>query len=544
VKSTAEVYHQTRFTSSPGLERGLSAQFVAMRCSALTSAEDRDFVWSIQASSMEPGRLKRLAVTLITRFPERVATPAMRRFGFKKAGQVYSREQVKAVRAEIPCGEDEYPLYGEDEYHADFYCDSSDSLAAIEQRVMRRALDNGEVQARRDAAKLARDSKPRSYPTQVFVERCRTAAERALETTLADMALDPKLNLATFGPWWWWDLVSSVREFQAEQIAQRRAAQVVTELGRELSDTLAFALETRAFVLATGPQRSGITHAARAFCELHPGRARLVATPAPGSDMNFYQAIADGVGIHYGGDVSPHDLRARIEDVLQGGDLLLIVDNAWCVFPRTCHRHAAPSRLHWLMQLAERGVPIALVSDPRFLSIQRAFAAKTEWDSECFTRRVHRRVNLPERLSEKDLASVAKALLPEGSAACVEGIASYAHFTKKGIVAIQRAVMAARFIAQRDGRAEATDDDVRAAFKTMVKPSDAALVADAAPNGRRLPRTIAAPIPFTVSRADEQPPPASALAARSTQPAPDPDVDAGNRLAKRGNALAETTTQL
>ncbi|HEY5298096.1 MAG TPA: hypothetical protein VIK59_09220 [Verrucomicrobiae bacterium] len=63
-------------------------------------AEDRELIWFVQLLSHLPGGIKKLAADLITQFTERIATDSMRKFGMK-AGQIYSAEQVRIVRAEI-----------------------------------------------------------------------------------------------------------------------------------------------------------------------------------------------------------------------------------------------------------------------------------------------------------------------------------------------------------------------------------------------------------------------------------------------------------
>src|SRR6202044_2326920 len=106
----------------PEFERGLMANLVARRCAVLERREDRQLIWFIQLISHQTG-VKKLATDLMTRYPERVATPSMQKYGMKQ-GQIYSSGQADAVRHEIDFGE----IDGDDFDAAELLSDSDNNI--------------------------------------------------------------------------------------------------------------------------------------------------------------------------------------------------------------------------------------------------------------------------------------------------------------------------------------------------------------------------------------------------------------------------------
>ncbi|MGH7942048.1 MAG: hypothetical protein ACREFR_13355 [Limisphaerales bacterium] len=107
--SEGGTFSQERFASAQEFERGLMANLVAKRCSLL-DPDSRQLIWFLQLLSHRAGGIKKLAAELITKYPDRVATASMRKFG-TKPDKVYSAAQVRAVRNEMGSGG--FPLYGE-----------------------------------------------------------------------------------------------------------------------------------------------------------------------------------------------------------------------------------------------------------------------------------------------------------------------------------------------------------------------------------------------------------------------------------------------
>lgn len=458
-------FRQERYASSARFERGLMGNLVARRCELLTRDEDKDLVWWLQLASWQPGGLAKLAADLIAGFPARVASPLMLKYGCKP-GQIYSAEKTKAVYWELS-----------------HKTEDAESLArAID------AMDEG-----------FGDGKPREWqptPSAEFVAECRKLAVAELETALAGLCLNPAINLATYAPRYFPALIETLREYQAAAIESRRAGHVVTGLGRQVWDTLDYCRETRCMVLIDGLARTGKTFSARAWCELHPGAARYVQVPSSNDDIAFFRAIARACGVSINQNSKAQQLRDRIEEVLRGGQLAIVFDEAHYLWPQSNYREALPNRVNWIMTaLVNQGVPVALVTTPQFMKTQQAVERKSCWTSEQFTGRIGHYAKLPDSLSKDDLAAVAKNLLPEGCAKSIKALVLYANASAKYLAAIDSVVHRARYLAAKANRKTVALADVLSAMQESVIPSDAALAAAlAAPGKSRRAGTIPAPL--------------------------------------------------
>lgn len=468
-QSTDGPIRQERYASSPEFERGLAATLVAKRCTVLERPEDRDLVWFIQLLSHQEGGLKWLAAELCARFPDRIATPAMQRLGAKPS-QVYNAKQVAQVRAEIPNGESDYPLRGE-----------IDDMVYLSRPGPQDAVDRytGEWETERDAyldrAKADAEQLPASYDASKFVSRCAAAAAANLERHLGEMCLDPAAVLADGSPWYFPNLILTLRQYQAEWIAQRRAAVVVTAIGQQVYDALEYARDTRRMVLIDGNARIGKTFAVKAWCEQNPGRARYVQVPSTNDELGFFRAIATALGMSCGGSWKAVQLRSRIEDVLQTGQITLVFDEAHYAFPSSSCRTTIPGRINWMMTaLINYGVGVALVTTPQFIKTQKAIEHRTSWTSEQLTGRIGHYEKLADTLSDADLEAVAKSLLPTGDARCIKALVLYAKSSAKYLAGIETAVARAKFIASRNHRERVTFADVKQTIEDVI-PSDRAL---------------------------------------------------------------------
>jgi hypothetical protein len=443
---------QERWASSEEFERGLMGNLVARRCSALAGPEGRQLVYFLQSLSHREGGLEKVAAELLAAFPERIGTASMHRFGMKP-GQVYSAGQVKAIRREIGFDMDscqEWPLRGERiHYHVDWGSD----------------LPN----------EVAEDNDPECYPAEQFTSRCQNAA-RGLAGHLEEFCLNPALKMDNASPWYFPTLVESLREYQAAFVQKERSGTVLTEIGAQIYDTLNYALDAKCLVLIEGLARMGKTFAAKAWCNERPGQARYVQVPSTNDDVGFFRAIAKAIGVSCGRSWKAVQLRQRIEDTLQTGDLILVMDEAHYLWPVSDCRHALPGRINWVMTaLVNQGVPVALVTTPQFITTQKAVENRTHWTSEQFIGRIGHYLPLPKSLGEDDLAKVAKALLPSGNAKSIETLVRYAQGSAKYLAGIETAVRRARHLAKKEGRERVERADIKRAIQEAVIPSDSAL---------------------------------------------------------------------
>ena len=198
--------------------------------------------------------------------------------------------------------------------------------------------------------------------------------------------------------------------------------------------------------------------------------------PSTNDDIGFFRAIARSLGVSINLNSKAQQLRDRIEDVLQTGQLMLVLDEAHYLWPQTNYRGALPARVNWLMTaLVNGGVPVALVTTPQFIRTQKEIEKRTCWTSEQFIGRIGHYEKLPEALTTADLIAVAQAVLPTGSAQTIELLASYAQSSAKYLAGIEAVVARARFVAARERRGKIGFADIKRAIQESVIPSDTAL---------------------------------------------------------------------
>jgi hypothetical protein len=485
------VFHQSRYSSSPAFERGLIANLVAKRCELLDDRADRELIWFIQYLSHKDGGLKALALDLISKYPDRIQTPAMAQIGMTP-GKECSPEQVKTLRESLPGPS--FPLRGEivsydfGGYH---FCTKNCTGSFCDWNMRR------EEEA---------EKTPTSYSADAFVKYVQEAAEADLENHLRDLCLNPELNLNELrkqrgplaamealrkqrerrvkspgginkledGPWYFPSLFSTLREFRDQFAASKRDGVFTTALGQKVCEVLDYTAYSRGLTLMEGDARLGKSFAARAWCDQHPGTARFVEVPSGSDDSSFFRDMACSLGLGNFLNYKVVQIRERVESVLRTGNLLLVLDEAQRLWPQTNPRESFPKRIVWVMTMANKGVPICMISTPQFLATQQAFE-KRGWNSAQLTGRIGHYEPLPVNLSSEDLMAVAKKVLPEANPMVLRALAVYALSSARYLAAIDSISTRARYIAMRSGRNAATTEDVRKAMQESVIPADTKL---------------------------------------------------------------------
>lgn len=457
-------FHQNRFASSREFDRGLMANLVARRASLLETAADRGLIWFLQSQSHQAGGTKKIAAELIASFPHRIATPAMQRFGVK-AGQIYSASQVESVRDEISGSSGQFPLRGE----FDFCEPAAAALLADYERTSKALFGRAAQEA---------DGYPESYPAADFLACCQSAAADHLEKQLMTLCLDPAMPVADGEPWYFPTLISTLREYMAARIAAHCQRCVVTTLGQKVHEALDYTDQTGSMTLIEGSARFGKTHSVMDWCARHPGRARYVQLESSQDEISFFRAIAKSLGVSINLNSKSQDLRQRVEETLQAGGLMLVLDEAHYLWPSLIDSRTLPNRINWLLTaLVNKGVPVALVTTPQFLRNQSQFETRTRWTSEQLTGRIGYYEKLPDRLPEADLRKVATVLAPDADDQIIGALVAYAQTSVKYLAGIRAVVERAGFIASKDGRQKIQASDVRRALKESVMPSDSAFSA-------------------------------------------------------------------
>ncbi|HTD68756.1 MAG TPA: ATP-binding protein, partial [Candidatus Limnocylindria bacterium] len=210
---------------------------------------------------------------------------------------------------------------------------------------------------------------PNSYRAELFVKECRDASAK-LPEYLTELCLDPKKPVDG-GPFYFPNLVSLLRAYMEEWELECAARVVSTEVSRCVIETLEYSIKARCLTLCEGFEGLGKTWAAENFCRQRPGRARYVQVPATDDECGFYREIAKAIGVSINLNSKARELRERIEDVLQSGDLAIIFDEAHWLFGVNGTRGGLPKRMLWVITaLVNKGVPVAFVATPQWTGEQ------------------------------------------------------------------------------------------------------------------------------------------------------------------------------
>lgn len=367
----AKEFRPDAFASSSEYSRGVLGNLVAARCERISDREAVSILWWLQQLSWRDGGLERFATDFLAANPHLLGTPSMHAFG-QKPGQVYHADQVRQVRGEIRRAKRffarEFPLKGE-------------------QTVAETVTDLDGTRTR---------NHPESYPVTEFQKACQIEADelaKELKRFLVDPATDPVKGLWNMPGLW--SALANARDHEAGQASKRF---IETEVTRKVFEELDFVLESGAFVLIEGREGIGKTHAARNWCERHPGRAVYVRLESGIDDTTLFRSIARVIGTACAYARKTTDMRARIQDTLQTGQLMLVLDEAHTLWPHSGRpERAAPKRIEWLRTaIVDFGVPVALISTPQHFAQQCLRYQKAGWNSLQIQRRLARTARLPE----------------------------------------------------------------------------------------------------------------------------------------------------
>ena len=469
--------------SSPDLERGLLATCVASRCSVLNNAEDRSLVWWLQRQSHQPGGLERMVTEMVALWPERFRSAFMQTRHGKRP---YRHEEIAAFVRDVSGYADAPPDDDGKSWLAEFIAMETAAKGIVSilspghaDEIARGAHD------RKSIENLLNELTESAIPAEAVEGMCRSAAlgkffgvEGLADFLFKRVCLDPGLKPCDWRTWYLPALRQTLTDYRARCLSACTANFATTDISRRVFEALDYGLEIRGLVLIQGLERRGKTVSAKVWCDLHPGETRYIKTPSTGDDGGFFREIARALGIGCGQSIKTVELRERIEDVVRGGDLMLVFDNAHFCFRQAMYREAIPQRLMWILTaLVDEGIPIALVSTPQFTVAQQLTAEKSKWREAQLTGRIDHFEQLPELLSAVDLEAVAKVCLPEADDQSIELLVTYAQASDKYLQAIGSLVQRASFLANKSGRAVPTYKDLKIALESSVIPSDNAIVA-------------------------------------------------------------------
>lgn len=305
---------------------------------------------------------------------------------------------------------------------------------------------------------------------------------------LSELCLNPKTNLELS------EATPRICVLLADYARQTGGVIAETEIFKTIQTALDFTSEAKALTVISGRPRIGKTHAARHWAATRPGKSRLVEVPSANDDLSFFVALARVLGVTVETTAKRKHLAPRIEAALRDGDLTLILDESANLVPDHHQRPPSrPPRVSWLLELVNRGVPVALLVSPNFFGGWKDYVSSSGWKDSQFWGRVGRFVELPDTLMIPDLEAVARAWMPYANQRIIEVLADAANLSQKSTALIEHAVKLATHYAKRDGRELAGWPDVHRAIKDGLMPGDTALAS--ALNGADARRNMPASLP-------------------------------------------------
>ena len=402
-------------------------------------------LWWLQQVSWREGSLELFAKEFLAANRARIGTPAMHKLGLKP-GRIYNADEVQKIRMEIGpdagAGEIMFPLQGESSMEmSDYILDDMDS-GTCRQKAYERS-----------------QGYPTHYPAQAFLDACaRGVAE--FPGMLKWMLADPGMPTPRSGLWYlpgFWEALCAWRQRECDAAREKITETAVT---RSVFEELDFALETRGFVLIEGREGIGKSAAARAWCGQRPGQAIYVSLESGTDEATLFRSIARRIGTASSCGFKSAEMRTRIQDALQPGHLMLVLDEAHFLWPQNARsEHFTPKRLDWLRTaLIDFEVPVALLSTPQYFTQACDRFRKHGWNAHQIQRRLARTTVLPETLSAEDSLAVAQRYFPSLSRRDAKRVAGVALLTLGYLSSIFHLRKRVDFLANR--RADATEAEL------------------------------------------------------------------------------------
>jgi len=415
---------QERYMSSAEFSelRGLSGTAVAAKAAIQQDAKDRSLLWFLQRMSTTRGGLEKLAVELIEMFPKRLG---VRRFDDLDDEEIFRR------------------------------------MSRIEE---------GEPEPDRDLRECAREAAVHGNGESLGESFC----VPSLAEFITRLCIDPKIAIDE-DPVYFSDLRGALMQYKKSHEAEADAAFQQTEISRKVWQTLDFAMRARRMVVVEGFEGRGKTEAAKAWCNVHFGEARFVSLKGITNKTTAFREIAKALGVAATYKRKTTEMQARIEDVLQRSQIMLVIDEAHFLFSQSQRIYNRPELLDWIdTALCDQGVPVALVTTPQFLVCMSRAADQVGWNWKQFRRRVKRYVALAKSNTAEDLAAIARRLIPGATKETVKMVVAYALLSKRDASAIGDVAEEAGLLAEDDGSQTITFKHVEKAINEQLIPSDRA----------------------------------------------------------------------
>jgi hypothetical protein len=406
-----------------------------------------ELLWFLQWASMQPGSLEKWASDIVDEHAPQFGP------SFVHEAAALTVEQQMEVWDKLDRAQQErlIPVSswkefdGEDQAWQPGY---SKARSAAEQRAFRAALVAIAPQTFRD----------------IYID----AAKEHLPALLRALCDERKKWVAS-SPWYCRRLFSVLLDAVDAHASRQELQLARTELVSIVFEKLEFAWTMKRFIKIDGDARSGKTEAVKAWCSMHPGKVRLVATPPGSCSRDLFQAMAEAFGIYFTPEISTRKLKDLVEFVLRHGGLMIVMDEAHFLLPPPASSVSTPARLDWFRtQAVDRKRPVALVTTPQaFKRAVEKFQRHTGYNFDQLFGRIDLNVSLPNELGSQDLTEVVRIHGGDFPEPAQRFIALRIARAESYLSKIEAICCLARYIAQRAGHAVTVEDVEQAASEVL-----------------------------------------------------------------------------
>lgn len=448
MNENAPLSHE-RYAGSPEyLElRGVSGNAVTDKAALFTSPRKKSLLFFLQALSLKPGGLKKIAADLVAMFPDRIGSPTMHRLG-KRPGRTYDEADARRIERE---------LHTERHTHHP----SARPLCAVDELLqvckLKCAHELDKFLVELCINPRLQFSEPGEIADMPAVEQM-LVRERFPELLQQDFR---QASVRYFD-----DVIGALFQFQERSKQAARESIAETAISRKVFQHLDRALYQRKMVVLDGEPGIGKTKAVETWCEMHLGEVRLVYLRGCVNRTTIFRSLAKALGLSSSYQRKAVEMQARVENMIERAGLMIIFDEAHFLFTHSQRATSSPELLDWLdTALVNHRVPAALCATPQFR--ERFLEAKRFWQSEQFERRAqYVALPIPER---EDVEAVTRKLLPRSvGSAGVKLILGGALYSQRPLSFVQHTIDEARYQAQQQGRAEIVFDDLLKAVEVQA----------------------------------------------------------------------------
>lgn len=444
--------------------RGISGNAVTAKAALMGHPAKRSLLFFLQAMSLKPGGLQKFCRDFLAMFESRIGTPAMHRAGIKP-GATYRLDVAAEIEREFDEWAAHSPQRTEQHRSVDFLlAKCREKLSNLSGFIIDLCI-NPKLQF----------SAPGETNDSIQLER--VVLDHVLSEPVSREAHSFGLSKASDSPLpYFQDLIGALFEFKVKYEEAARRDFVMTEVGKQTFEVLDVALQTGKMVVIEGEAGIGKTTATEAWCNLHLGEARFVSISGISHKTGVFRAIAKVLGMASSYARTATEMQARIEDMLQRSQLVLVIDEAHHLFSAAERVYSRPELVDWInTALYNHHVPCGLVCTPQFAIRMARVEKQTAWNADQLRRRVKRFCTLPAKPRSQDLEAVARKLLPGASEATIKYIYGHALASKLHMPALVDAIDEAKLLVQREGRDTITFEDAERAIRDYCAPSALAM---------------------------------------------------------------------